>query len=160
MSDKSQENKKINERAVGWMLARVFRLWRSVISNSVKPMGMTEARWSVMMNLNNVGEGASQHTLATELGIEMPSLNRTVNQLVELNLVERRTHPSDKRCQCLWFTHAGQESLHTLTACVDAVRSELTLGISDEELNTVFTVLKKIEHNACTLQNKQNTEGE
>lgn len=160
MSGTSHQYKRINNPALGWSLGRVFRLWRSAISRSVKPMGMTEARWSVLMNLNTLGEGTSQHMLATELGIEMPSLNRTVNQLVELNLVERRAHPSDGRCQCLWFTQAGQESLQTLTDCVDAVRAELIEGVSEEELNTVFAVLKKIENNACTLLNKPNEGGD
>ncbi|SIS42039.1 MarR family transcriptional regulator [Neptunomonas antarctica] len=154
MSGALGKYRKLKSPALGWLLGRVFRLWRSAISQSVKPMGMTEARWSVMMNLKILGEGTSQHRLAGELGIEMPSLTRTVNQLVELNLVERRAHPSDGRCQCLWFTETGHECLQTLTGCVDEVRSTLTQGISDEELDIVFAVLKKLEHNAANLLNK------
>lgn len=158
MAGKNSQPRKLNNPAMGWLLGRVFRLWRSAISQSVKPMGMTEARWSVMMKLRTLGEGVSQHTLASELGIELPSLNRTVNQLVELNLVERREHPSDKRCKCLWFTPAGNQQLQTLETFVGAVRTELTQGITDEELDGMFNVLKKIESNACALLDKP-TEG-
>lgn len=154
MSDLSREYKKLNNPTVGWLLGRVTRLWRSAISQAVKPLGMTEARWSVLMNLKMVGEGASQNRLATELGIEMPSLNRTVNQLVELDLVERKPHPSDGRCQCLWFTDAGQQCMRALTGRVDSIRGELTQDISEAELATLFNILKKIEHNACVLFNK------
>lgn len=158
MAGENSEYRKLNNPALGWLLGRVFRLWRSAISHSVRPMGMTEARWSVMMTLRNLGEGVSQHTLASELGIELPSLNRTVNQLVERNLVERRAHPSDKRCKCLWFTDAGNEQLQTLESCVGKVRSQLTDGITEEELDSMFNVLKKIESNACALLDKP-TEG-
>lgn len=154
MASKNSEPRKLNNPAMGWLLGRVFRLWRSAISQSVKPMGMTEARWSVMMKLRTLGEGVSQHSLASELGIELPSLNRTVNQLVELNLVERREHPSDKRCKCLWFSPAGNQQLQILETFVGTVRTELTRGITDEELDDMFNVLKKIESNACELLDK------
>ncbi|XQW86401.1 MarR family winged helix-turn-helix transcriptional regulator [Thalassotalea piscium] len=154
MAEINNDNKQVDNPAIGWLIARVFRLWRSAISKSVNPIGMTEARWSVMMNLKILGEGISQHMLASELGIEMPSLTRTVNQLVELGLVERKPHPSDGRCHCLWFTQAGNECIKTLTGRVGAVRAELTRGVSDEELAIMFDVLKKIESNACNLHNK------
>ena len=156
MPNTQYDYSKLNNPAIGWLLGRVFRLWRSAISQTVNPMGMTEARWSVMMNLKTLGDGTSQHTLASELGIEMPSLTRTVNQLVELDLAERRAHPSDGRCQCLWFTQTGNKCMQTLTGKVDSVRTELTKNVSDEELTVLFTVLKKIELNACIMLNKNN----
>lgn len=154
MSNSLHDDKNLNAPTIGWLLSRSSRLWRGAISQTVNPMGMTEARWSVMITLKVLGEGASQNSLATELGIEMSSLNRTVNQLVELNLVERRAHPSDGRCHCLWFTPAGKVSIQTLTGAFNLVRDELTNGISDEELSTLFNVLKKIEYNACKKLNK------
>jgi MarR family transcriptional regulator for hemolysin len=152
----SINNKTLDNPATGWLLSRVTRLWRSAISQTVNPMGMTEARWSVMMNIKTLGEGTSQSMLANELGIEMPSLNRTVNQLIKLDLVERRAHPSDRRCQCLWFTDSGTKCIQSLTGSVALVRTELTKGVSDDELAILLTVLKKIEHNACTMLNKYN----
>ena len=159
MSGNKLEYRKLNDPALGWLLGRVFRLWRSAITKTVSPMGMTEARWSVLMNLKTLGEGTSQHMLASELGIEMASLSRTVNQLVTLNLVERRVHPNDGRCHCLWFTSTGRECMQTLSGGVDLVRCELTKDVSAEELDIVFSVLKKIEHNACSMLNKDNDGG-
>jgi MarR family transcriptional regulator for hemolysin len=152
----SINNKTIDNPATGWLLSRVTRLWRSAISQTVNPMGMTEARWSVMMNIKTLGEGTSQSMLANELGIEMPSLNRTVNQLVKLDLVDRRPHPSDRRCQCLWFTDSGKKCIQSLSDSVALVRNELTRDVSDSELTMLITVLKKIEHNACVMLNKHN----
>lgn len=154
MSKPLPNKQNVNNPSLGWLLSRVTRLWRGVISQAVNPMEMTEARWSAMMNLKMLGEGTSQHMLATELGIEMPSLTRTVNQLVNLNLVERRPHPSDGRCHCLWFTPAGSECIEMLTGSVNMVRAELTKGISNDELNALFKVLRKLEQNASIMLNK------
>lgn len=159
MSDSLRDDNNLNKPVIGWLLGRVTRLWRAAISQTVNPMGMTEARWSVMMSLKILGEGTTQNMLASELGIEMSSLTRTVNQLVELDLVERRAHPSDGRCHCLWFTQAGNKCMQALTGGVDLVRAELTKGVSAKELTIVFSVLKKIEHNACVMLNKY-TEGD
>lgn len=158
LSSHVNNDKKLNNPAVGWLLSRVTRLWRCAISETVNPMGMTEAKWSVMMNLKTIGEGASQNMLANELRIEMPSLTRTVNQLVELDLLERRAHPSDGRCHCLWFTDAGKICIEKLTSKVTSVRHELTKNVSEEELAIFVSVLKKVEHNACIMLNKYNEE--
>lgn len=66
---------------LGVMPGRVHRQWRTTTITSVKPLGITEARWTVLVHLSKLGEGCTQHALATDLGIEMPSLSRTLSQL-------------------------------------------------------------------------------
>ena len=53
--------------SMGSALGRVHRLWRNAINQAVGDLGMTEARWAVMMHLDKVGEGCTQQALATEL---------------------------------------------------------------------------------------------
>ena len=45
--------------SMGSALGRVHRLWRNAINQAVGDLGMTEARWAVMMHLDKVGEAAS-----------------------------------------------------------------------------------------------------
>ena len=67
--------------SMGASMGRVHRLWRSAINQAVGKLGMTEARWAVLMHLDEIGEGSTQQALATQLAIEMPSLTRTLDQL-------------------------------------------------------------------------------
>ncbi|KKL67338.1 hypothetical protein LCGC14_2136000, partial [marine sediment metagenome] len=51
MSNSLHDDKNLNAPTIGWLLSRSSRLWRGAISQTVNPMGMTEARWSVMITL-------------------------------------------------------------------------------------------------------------
>lgn len=86
--------------------------------------------------------------LASELGIEMPSLTRTLNQLEARQLIARVAHETDKRARCLWFTEQGRQCLAQLTERIERVRAELYVGFDDEELNAFARALLQFEDNA------------
>lgn len=137
--------------SLGGMLGRVHRQWRVAITNAVKPLGITEARWTAMVHLSKLGEGCTQGALAADLGIEMPSLSRTVSQLEAQRLIERRSVAGDRRARSLWFTPAGVECLRELEARIESVRQHLYRGLSDERLNAMADSLGMIEANARQL---------
>ncbi|AOM00764.1 MULTISPECIES: MarR family transcriptional regulator [Cobetia] len=134
--------------SLGGLLGRVHRLWRTSITTAVEPLGMTEARWTVMVHLEKLGEGCTQQMLASELGIEMPSLTRTLNQLECQQLIRREPHATDRRARCLWFTEAGHECLVQLGERIARVREELYVGFEDESLDQLAGMLQALERNA------------
>lgn len=136
--------------SLGGQLGRVHRLWRTAITAAVESLGMTEARWAVMMHLDKLGEGCTQQTLASELGIEMPSLTRTLKQLEAQQLIRREAHATDKRARCLWFTPSGHACLEQLEQHIQRVRSELYLGLDDDALDQFAEMLLTLEANAAT----------
>ena len=52
-------------------------------------------------------EGVSQAEVAAWLGIEPIALVRMLDKLHEEGLVERRSHPTDRRVRTLWLTPAA-----------------------------------------------------
>ncbi|MBT3145471.1 MarR family transcriptional regulator [Neptunomonas phycophila] len=152
MSKHSPTSPPINEsarnRSFGLQIGHLHRLWRASITSVVQPLDMTESRWTAMVHLSKLGEGCSPRALANELAIEMPSLTRTLNQLQEHGLIERRQHPSDKRSQCLWFTPKGRDRLTELNHYIHAVREAFYQGVTDEELEAVSDTLTRMENNA------------
>ncbi|WP_158774398.1 MarR family winged helix-turn-helix transcriptional regulator [Cobetia sp. L2A1] len=142
--------------SLGGQVGRVHRLWRTAITTAVHTLGMTEARWTVMMQLEKLGEGCTQQMLADELSIEMPSLTRTLKQLEAQQLICRSTHSVDKRARCLWFTDAGHACLQQLSERILRVRSELYIGFDDASLDQFAEMLLALEANArqsiCRLQ--------
>lgn len=133
-------------------MGRAQRLWRDVINDLAKTHQLSESRWQVMVNLEKIGEGATQQQLAAELCIEMPSLTRTLNQLEEQGLLERRPSPTDKRSHSLWLTEQGHQVSNQLEHQVNEVRKAVTHGLSDEQLNNFAEVLIVIERNAKALR--------
>ncbi|WP_215396058.1 MarR family winged helix-turn-helix transcriptional regulator [Rheinheimera oceanensis] len=136
---------------LGNQIGRVHRLWRSAITASVQSLGMTEARWTAMLHLKMLGEGATQQALAQELGIEMPSLSRTLSQLVEQDMLQRQPHPTDKRAQCLYFTAAGQHMLAQLIERTMQIRQALYQDLTPAAVQQLMQSLDIMERNARTL---------
>ncbi|MEH6491407.1 MarR family winged helix-turn-helix transcriptional regulator [Halopseudomonas sp.] len=137
--------------SMGAALGRVHRLWRGAINQAVGELGMTEARWAVMMHLDKLGEGCTQQALATELAIEMPSLTRTLNQLEAQQLIERRRDTADRRVHCLWFTAQGHEQVRQLAVHIAKVREDIYQGLNDQQLDAFARVLLTMESNVRTL---------
>lgn len=136
---------------LGNQIGRVHRLWRSAITASMQSLDMTEARWTAMLHLKMLGEGATQQALAQELGIEMPSLSRTLSQLVEQGMLQRRPHPTDKRAQCLYFTASGQQMLSQLIDRTMQIREALYQDLTPAAVQQLMQSLDIMERNARTL---------
>lgn len=136
------------EPSLGAVLGRVFRQWRSATNLAVAPLGMTESRWTALMLLMKTGDGCTQQTLANKLSIEMSSLSRTVKQLQEQGLVERRQDPDDKRTHCLWLTDSGRQMVDELVVHILSVRRSMYAGLSDAQLDAFAEVLLCLEANA------------
>lgn len=143
--------KDILKMPLGNQLGRVHRLWRSAITAAVQSLDMTEARWTAMLHLKILGEGATQQALAHELGLEMPSLSRTLNQLVAQQMLERRPHPTDKRAQCLYFTAEGLVVLDELIKRTIAVRQALYQDLAAADIQQLLQALTLMERNARQL---------
>ena len=137
--------------SLGGLLGRVHRQWRMAITTAVEPLGITEARWTVLVHLSKLGEGCTQRALASDLGIEMPSLSRTLSQLEAQRLIERRGVAGDRRARSLWFTSAGLECLGELEARIESVRWHLYRGLDGDGLAGLATALEAIEANAREL---------
>lgn len=155
MSDQSNSLHTTIEPSLGAVLGRVHRQWRSAVNLAVAPLGMTESRWTALMLLKKTGEGCTQQTLASKLSIEMSSLSRTLNQLQQQGLIERRTDPEDKRVHCLWLTPEGAEMVEALAVRIGTIRDEIYAGISEAELDAFASVLVKMEANAVACATHQ-----
>ncbi|MCE3028949.1 MULTISPECIES: transcriptional regulator SlyA [Salinicola] len=146
---------------IGFKLARLPRLWRAVIDERLAPLGLTQTRWVTLYNLRRMGGGQAQCDLARAIGVEAPSLVRTLDQLAEQNLIERRPCAEDRRTKRLHLTEEAAPLLEQIEAIVDEVRDEMLAGFSAEEMDTFESMLDRIEKNGVALQrqSEQNRAG-
>lgn len=154
----SSQSEQLDSRLyLGAQMRKVHMLWRNAINDAVHELNLTEARWLVMVNLQQIGEGSTQQMLANELGIEMPSLTRTLKQLEAQKLIARHTHEQDGRAQCLSFTPSGHQCLGKLRPIIEEVRSSLFSDIDQTMIDVTAQVMLKMEQNAKQLlqQNRQ-----
>ncbi|GAB2784184.1 transcriptional regulator SlyA [Halomonas shantousis] len=134
--------------SLGLRLGHVHRLWRMVVDHTVAPLGLTQPRWTALIVLRHLGEGATQKRLADSLGIELSSLSRTLEQLERQGLVHRCTSAGDRRAREVWFTPEGRHVLAELDARANEARARLLEGIPEQERDALLRVLSRIESNA------------
>lgn len=69
------------ESPLGSDLARLVRIWRALIDHRLKPLELTQTHWVTLHNIHQLPPDQSQIQLAKAIGIEQPSLVRTLDQL-------------------------------------------------------------------------------
>ena len=136
------------DQNIGWNLARAALNWRHVVDERMATIGFTQSKWIAMMHLNRLGEGCTQSDLANTMGIEQPSLIRTLNQLESAGFITRQESSSDARRKTLWFTEAGKAKLVEMQKMADEGRVSLLNGLSQEQRQLLDDMLLTIISNA------------
>lgn len=137
---------------IGFRIARLPHLWRSIIDRRLAPLGLTQTRWVTLYHLWKLGEGNPQCDLARAIGVEAPSLVRTLGQLEEQGLVERRACDNDRRSKRIYLTPAAMPLLEQIDSVVLAARKEILAGLSDSDLIQLDQWLAQIESNGLAMQ--------
>ena len=132
------------ESPLGSDLARLVRIWRALIDHRLKPLELTQTHWVTLHNIHQLPPDQSQIQLAKAIGIEQPSLVRTLDQLEEKGLISRQTCASDRRAKRIKLTEKAEP----------LISAEILHGISAEELEQLITLIAKLEHNIIELQAK------
>lgn len=128
-------------------VSRVPRLWRAVIDKRLAPLGMTHTRWVTLYHLWRYGDGQAQCDLARTIGVEAPSLVRTLDQLSQQELIERRPSEEDRRTKLVYLTTRATPLLEEIEKAVNDARSDMLKDISEEDLQHFERVLTMIESN-------------
>ena len=136
---------------IGWNLARAASNWRHVVDDRMATTGFTQSKWIAMMHLNRLGDGCTQSDLASTMGIEQPSVIRTLNQLESSGFITRQESSHDARRKTLWLTDSGKFQLVKMQKMAEQARSELLNGLSSEQRHLLNDALLKIITNAHDL---------
>ncbi|MGO3294723.1 MAG: MarR family transcriptional regulator [Marinobacter sp.] len=129
-------------------VARVTRRWRKLLDERLKDLGVTQARWTTMVYLQQGGEGLTQRELASLMAIENPTLVRLLDSLEQQELIERRACPNDRRARRLHLTDGGRDFMEVLTARANELRDGMLDGVRDDDIEVALKVFHKIMDNA------------
>ncbi|GKX49765.1 Salmolysin [Budvicia aquatica] len=146
-------NSKI-EYTLGADIAKLVRSWRSIIDLRLKPIGLTQTHWITLYYLNTLPPNQSQIQLAKAIGIEQPSLVRTLDQLEHRGLVRRDPCPCDRRAKQINLTDEAKPVLIEVNDVVESVKESVLAGVSEDQLETFINVIKAFEQNIAAMVSK------
>ncbi|MGA4364723.1 transcriptional regulator SlyA [Pantoea ananatis] len=140
---------------LGTDLSRLVRIWRALIDQRLKPLDLTQTHWVTLHNIHQLPPEQSQIQLAKAIGIEQPSLVRTLDQLEEKGLITRTTCAHDRRAKRIKLTQQAEPVIQQVEHVIDITRDDILTGISRDEINQMVSLIARLEKNILDLQNKE-----
>ncbi|NLJ92067.1 MAG: MarR family transcriptional regulator, partial [Aeromonadales bacterium] len=92
-------------------------------------------------------EGLQQYQLAKQVGVESPSMVRTLDGLEAAGLIERRPYANDRRSKTVHLTAAAHSMLNEMQAVLEQTRSQILAGLSEAEVQQFEQVVAHLNHN-------------
>ncbi|ABF13771.1 transcriptional regulator SlyA [Candidatus Palibaumannia cicadellinicola] len=142
------------ESPLGSDLARLVRVWRALIDHRLKPLELTQTHWITLHNICQLPPEQSQIQLAKAIGIEQPSLVRTLDQLEEKGLITRQTCANDRRAKRIKLTEAAEPLLTEVNHVISQTRDKILNGISQEDIRLFSDLINQLEKNILELYSK------
>ncbi|GGJ79956.1 MarR family transcriptional regulator [Pseudomonas matsuisoli] len=115
-------------------LAWLSRAWRAELDRRLAGLGLSQARWLVLMHLNRFPEMPTQRELAKSVGVEGPTLARLLDGLEAQGLVKRIGVPEDRRAKKIALEDKARPLIEKIETISREVRQDSFAGISEDDL--------------------------
>jgi MarR family transcriptional regulator for hemolysin len=125
-------------------LGVVQRAYRAAADKAVAQLRLSHAMAWPLLFIGRLGDGLRQGVLAEALGIEGPSLVRSLDQLMREGLVERREDAADRRAKTLHLTAAGRQVYGEIESLLLTLRSNLYRDVSDADIAACLRVFETL----------------
>jgi MarR family transcriptional regulator, transcriptional regulator for hemolysin len=138
---------------VGHRVHAVARLIRRRFERSIRQAGLpiTRLQASLLIRIAR-NPGINQTATASDLDIEPIALVRMLDRLAAEGLVERRTHPTDRRVRTLWLTPLAWSVVARILEINLAVREEACTGLSSAACDALMDALDHMKNNLDTAE--------
>ncbi|HEX3952889.1 MAG TPA: MarR family transcriptional regulator [Stellaceae bacterium] len=147
--------------SVGAALHDVARLMKRRFERRARQTGLSITRQQARALLYVArNEGLSQAAVASGLDIEPIALVRLLDRLHEEGLVDRHSHPTDRRVRTLWLTAAAWEVLDHVLAINREVREEACAGLSPSDREILMRTLYHMKANLDLADNAESAAAE
>jgi len=89
-------------------------------------------------------DGLTPGQLARRLGLETPTITRTVQRMAAAGLVSRRGDDTDKRLVRVWLTPKGSALRRVIPRILNQVRSEVFCDLTRHDQATLAQLLSRV----------------
>jgi len=126
------------------LLILAARRWSTYIDEVIRQRtGQPRSRWQTLAALAFSDGPIATIELAERMAVQWPSLIRTLNDLENDGLIERRVNPADKRSRLVTITAEGLRVFREVKAVLDPARATLLGGFADAELGQAERLLNR-----------------
>ena len=134
------------EGHIYYLFTQIFGRRNRHLGEKLTPHGITVPKWRVLAVLHQ-RPGVTMNQLADFTTIDRTTLTRTLDQMVEDRLVERRDDARDRRAVRLHLTVHGREIFERILPLVMGENERATQGIAAGELAQFGRTLHRMVRN-------------
>lgn len=127
-------------------LAQVCRAHRAHVGELLAGHGLHVGQEMVLVELWQY-DGLRCGDLADRLGVEPPTITRTLRRLESCGLVERRADPEDARSLRVYLTGQGQALEEPVLRCWERAEQTVLAGMNDGDRKTFRRLLDRVKSN-------------
>lgn len=129
----------------GHNVNQLARSFSKKLNERISSLGLYTSQWGIVLCLHKKKE-CTQVELCKYLGVEAPTITRTLARMEEMGLVIR-TEGKDKRERHIKLTEKAYEMFPKWREAAESVEVEAVNNISEEELESFNKTLKKMMMN-------------
>ncbi len=138
----------VDIQKIGLVLVETARAWRTKLDQRLRPLGLSQGKWTTLVHLAWGGDKLTQRELASRIGIEEATLAGLLDRLQTDGWVERKTSKHDRRCKTVHLQPRSKKVLSKIFEAAQELRQELIADIPQAELATCMQVLARIRDKA------------
>ena len=129
-------------------LMRAHQIVLARVEATLKPLGVTFARYEVLMLLWFSKRGSlPMKVIGSRLQVHPTSVTNAVDRLEDAGLVTRSTHPEDRRAMLVALTPTGRELAERATKALNAEVFERP-DLADSDVEALVDVLTRLRRDA------------
>lgn len=118
----------------GMQVTHLSRAWRAELDRRLAELGLSQARWLVLLHLARAKQMPTQGELARSVGVENPTLARLLDALAVQQLIERQIDPDDRRVKKIALTPSALDLIEKIESIATELRCEIFAGVSEQDI--------------------------
>jgi MarR family transcriptional regulator for hemolysin len=151
---RKKEGPQYLQDSLGFLVNSLARLMRNALELRLQSSGLTPTTWTILMALGEE-DGLSQTDLSRRTFLDGATITRTLDQLEQLNYLERRRDETDRRVQNVVLTDAGRRAYLNAARFGNEINYEATKDLTPAARIKLEENIRQIIATAQTLLNSE-----
>lgn len=132
-------------------LVKVAKLYRSAQAGVLTGLALHPGQDVLLWTLGQAPEGITVSEIAARLGVEQPTVTRSLSRLEHGGWFVRQAVPGDRRATRIVLTGKGRAGTAAIEAAWRTLAETATTGMDDDQRATFVTLLETVRGNLLTL---------
>lgn len=136
------------EREIGFYLKKIFQMMEKNLNKDLEDIDLTGMQAHVLIYLyKNRKNIINQRDIEREFELTNPTVNGILNRLENKDFIKRVVSLNDARNKEIMITDKSISLIVEMKKKAKNMENKMTLGITKEELDTFYQVIKKMFNN-------------